>query len=66
MTKSVKMSKFPKKEIKEKLMQRLDIALEGNPNGPIKPNLKEDQSPVTEIDLFISDLVKNEVRKTFG
>ena len=66
MTKSINMSKFPKNEIKDKLMQRLNIALEGNPNGPLKPSLKEDQSPVTEIDLFISELVKNEVRNTFG
>lgn len=66
MAKSVKMSKFPKNEIKEKLMQRLGVALEGNPNGPLKPSLKEDQSPVTEIDLFISELVKNEVKSTFG
>lgn len=66
MAKSVKMSKFPKSVIKEKLMQRLSEALEGNPNGALKPSLKDDQSPVTEIDLFISELIKLEVRANFG
>lgn len=66
MAKSVKMSKIPKNEIKARLIQRLNEALEGHPNGQLKPRLKEDNSPVTEIDLFVSELIKLEVQKAFG